>query len=72
MKKLVPDIHIIGGKGDNAQGVEKEVGDGDLIEVGKLKFSVLHTPCHTAGHVTFVLDSAEPKCCVSSHPQANL
>jgi len=43
--------------------VREQVGDGDSIEVGKLNFSVLFTPCHTPGHVTFVLDSAKPKCC---------
>ena len=46
---------IYGGVGDNAQGVTKEVGDGDVIEIGKLKVHVIATPCHTPGHVCYVV-----------------
>ncbi len=30
-----------------------ELADGQVIEVGALRFEVLHTPGHTPGHVTF-------------------
>jgi glyoxylase-like metal-dependent hydrolase (beta-lactamase superfamily II) len=30
-----------------------ELGDGDELEVGTLRFKVLHTPGHTPGHVCF-------------------
>lgn len=34
---LCPGIEVVGGKGDNAAAVSREVGDGDIVEVGKLK-----------------------------------
>ena len=51
--KLFPGISVFGGKGDKAKAVTKEVADGDAIELGNLKVSVLFTPCHTPGHVCY-------------------
>lgn len=34
------------------------IKDGDLVEIGELKFSVLHTPGHTQGSVCFYTDGA--------------
>eukprot|EP00961_Rhodomonas_salina_P195628 2641168-Rhodomonas_salina.1 len=64
MAKSIPGIAIIGGKGDNAQAVTKEVGEGDVIKIGTIDVQVLYTPCHTPGHVTFVADAKDgtPKC----------
>eukprot|EP00038_Savillea_parva_P027504 m.59955 g.59955 ORF g.59955 m.59955 type:complete len:243 (+) comp7926_c0_seq1:330-1058(+) len=53
MAKLIPGLTIYGGRGDGAEGVTHEVGEGDTIDVGKLKVSVMETPCHTVGHVTY-------------------
>lgn len=39
------------------------VEDGDSIEVGDLKFAVLHTPGHSAGHVCFHEDSTNVLFC---------
>ena len=45
---------IFGGKGDGAAGVDTEVWDNDTIDIGtNVKVSVLATPCHTPGHVSF-------------------
>lgn len=33
-----------------------QVGEGDVISVGQLQVRVLETPCHTPGHVCFVID----------------
>jgi glyoxylase-like metal-dependent hydrolase (beta-lactamase superfamily II) len=35
--------------------VDKEVGDGDKVDVGRLQLEVLDTPGHCAGHACFVL-----------------
>jgi glyoxylase-like metal-dependent hydrolase (beta-lactamase superfamily II) len=32
---------------------DMELGDGDELAVGELRFQVLHTPGHTPGHVCF-------------------
>lgn len=36
--------------------VDLRVGDGDVIEAGRLKIEVLHTPGHTPGSVCFYVD----------------
>ena len=53
MAKLVPNLTIIGGVHDNIPGVTIPVKDGDEFSVGELRVRVLHTPCHTTGHVLY-------------------
>ena len=64
MKRLVPNLEVVGGKGDRAQAVMREVGDGDTVLVGSLEVKVLYTPCHTAGHVCYYLEPKDGRCCV--------
>jgi len=61
-KKLMPELTIYAGKGDNAEAAMVEVGDGDSVQVGVLEFQVLQTPCHTVGHVCYYLQTADAKC----------
>lgn len=35
--RLLPHVRIFGGRGDAAEAVTDEVGQGDVIEVGQLK-----------------------------------
>ena len=56
MRELIPSIEVIGGLGDNAAAVTREVTEGDSIQVGHISVSVLSTPCHTAGHVCFFVE----------------
>ena len=49
IKDLVPGIKIFGGRGDDAEAVDEEVGQGDSFTVGELQVDVLFTPCHTPG-----------------------
>jgi len=49
--QLIPGIEIIGGVNDRAEGVTKEVDEGDKIDVGGLSVDVISTPCHTPGQV---------------------
>lgn len=56
-------LEIYGGKGDNCPSASVEVGDGDVIGLGAITFSVLHTPGHTAGHVCYVASmEGQPDC----------
>ena len=57
MRELVPGIEVVGGLGDDAAAVTREVAEGDRVHVGRLSVSVLSTPCHTAGHVCFYVES---------------
>eukprot|EP00035_Acanthoeca_spectabilis_P003624 m.94411 g.94411 ORF g.94411 m.94411 type:complete len:172 (+) comp12246_c0_seq1:329-844(+) len=54
--KIIAGLEIFGGRGDGAEGVTKEVGNGDVVDVGKLKISVIETPCHTVGHVCYYVN----------------
>eukprot|EP00036_Acanthoecidae_sp_10tr_P011855 CAMPEP_0182928322 /NCGR_PEP_ID=MMETSP0105_2-20130417/15529_1 /TAXON_ID=81532 ORGANISM="Acanthoeca-like sp., Strain 10tr" /NCGR_SAMPLE_ID=MMETSP0105_2 /ASSEMBLY_ACC=CAM_ASM_000205 /LENGTH=266 /DNA_ID=CAMNT_0025066323 /DNA_START=118 /DNA_END=915 /DNA_ORIENTATION=- len=56
MAGLVKGLEIYGGRGDDAEAVTHEVGDGDVISVGKLRIAVLETPCHTKGHVCYYVN----------------
>lgn len=42
---------LFGLRGHASPAPSQELHDGDEIEVGKLRFEVLHTPGHTPGHV---------------------
>ena len=56
--KLIPGIEIIGGVGDNIPAVTREVKEGDIISIGSLSVHTVETPCHTPGHVCFILAGA--------------
>eukprot|EP01134_Creolimax_fragrantissima_P003353 CFRG3353T1 len=53
MSKTFPNAVIVGGKGDRAEAVTKEVWQGDELTIGTCKIKVISTPCHTAGHVCY-------------------
>ncbi len=44
---------LFGLQADPSPPPDLELHDGDELEVGKLRFQVLHTPGHTPGHVCF-------------------
>ena len=59
MKALVPNIVVVGGATDKCQGMTKAVNDGDTLQVGSgLTVHCLHTPCHTTGHMCYVLSAS--------------
>jgi sulfur dioxygenase len=47
---------VVSTKG-GAQGADREVGHGDTIEFGSRKLTVLETPGHTQGCVSYVIDN---------------
>lgn len=56
LSELLPNVPIIGGKGDSAAAVTREVGEGDSVIVGNLKIQTIETPFHTTGHVCFFVE----------------
>ena len=51
-----PGLAVYGGRGDAVAACTREVWDGDEIALGASTIRVLSTPCHTQGHVCFVVD----------------
>jgi hydroxyacylglutathione hydrolase len=52
-------IAVIGGAGEGGRipAATRLVNDGDTVEVGGMRFTVLSTPCHTRGHVCYFTDA---------------
>ncbi len=47
-------VTVVGGEADPVPAVTKKVKHGDTFQIGTgLNVSVIHTPCHTRGHVLF-------------------
>eukprot|EP00938_MAST-03A_sp_MAST-3A-sp1_P003447 g3447.t1 len=59
--KRVPSISAVyGGKNDKVPECTKEVEEGDTFNIGKnLSVSVMYTPCHTPGHVCYVVKASD-------------
>lgn len=50
------DVEVYGHAMDKCHGTTREVKDGDVVRVGaRLRFLVIHVPCHTLGHVVYAL-----------------
>lgn len=60
VKEAFPDIKIIATGYESIQYANQEVRDGDSIILGSLKIDVIHTPCHTKGHVVYYVSSNGP------------
>mmetsp|Transcript_16779 Transcript_16779/g.28322 ORF Transcript_16779/g.28322 Transcript_16779/m.28322 type:complete len:540 (+) Transcript_16779:297-1916(+) len=60
LKDAFPDVVVVGGKNDKCLGMTKAVGDGDRISIGNTQVQVVETPCHTKGHVVFVVYGPVP------------
>jgi len=59
LKALVPGVQIVSFAEERSPGTTQLVENGDVIEVGSLRFKVVATPCHTVGHICFYLDCSE-------------
>lgn len=51
-------VPVIGGQGDGVEAATREVAHGDVVHIGTLAVEVLHTPCHTRGHVLYHVQDA--------------
>ena len=57
LKKRCSSIEVVyGGKNDGVAGCTKELSDGDTFALGNSTVQVLSTPCHTAGHICYLVD----------------
>lgn len=55
-----PRIRVFGGKYDNVDRCTDSLDEGDNgCVVGSMHFEILHTPCHTAGSIMFLLRGVE-------------
>jgi hydroxyacylglutathione hydrolase len=64
MAKEFPDIKIYGGEKDQVKACTDPVSDGDIFKVGGMIIECMHTPCHTKGHICYIVtadDSEESK-----------
>jgi glyoxylase-like metal-dependent hydrolase (beta-lactamase superfamily II) len=56
------DIEVWGHAGDRSlfpRSVDRELSDGDVIEVGDLEVEVIHVPGHTEGSLLYLVQGAE-------------
>lgn len=65
----LPGLPVLGGAAEELAipAATRLVADGEVVELAGLRFTCLHTPCHTKGHVCYVLaaaDSGLPHDCV--------
>lgn len=54
--KRYPGLEVYGGD-DRIPALSKKVAHGNKFHVGKLEVEALFTPCHTSGHVCFLISS---------------
>jgi hydroxyacylglutathione hydrolase len=55
VKEAFPGAEIMGPTYEKIRHMSKGVSEGDSIILGSLKIDVLHTPCHTKGHVVYLV-----------------
>ncbi len=56
MSQLVKGLTVYGGD-DRIDALNKKVSHGDQFSVGGLNVRCLFTPCHTAGHICYFVES---------------
>lgn len=67
IKRAFPGVRIIGTGYEQIPGATESVREGDTVDFGNLLISVLHTPCHTKGHVCYFVTSTVPDDAVSGN-----
>jgi len=56
-KAAFPSIEVIGTKYEALPALDRSVGEGESFTLGKSTVSVWYVPCHTAGHIAFLVTS---------------
>jgi hydroxyacylglutathione hydrolase len=51
-----PDAQVLGHEAEQVEGRTGVIAPGDTLEAGGLRIEALHTPGHTAGMLSFVID----------------
>ena len=59
LKAKFPDARVVGPKKEAARipGLDLQVAEGDVVNVGTIDLSVFDTPGHTAGHIAYYIGS---------------
>ncbi|KAL8274597.1 hypothetical protein Esti_001500 [Eimeria stiedai] len=57
IKKLIPEIEVVGSAYEETPGKTKAVTEGDTFLLGDLLVKALHAPCHTSGHMLYYMES---------------
>lgn len=55
-KRAFPDLEIIGTQYEHIPALTKGVGEDSQFNLGDSLIKVMYVPCHTAGHVAFLVD----------------
>mmetsp|Transcript_14631 Transcript_14631/g.24373 ORF Transcript_14631/g.24373 Transcript_14631/m.24373 type:complete len:273 (-) Transcript_14631:409-1227(-) len=53
LKKLLPRVEIIGG--DPVEACTRQVRDAEVLRLGECEVRCVHTPSHTAGHMSYLV-----------------
>mmetsp|Transcript_49122 Transcript_49122/g.96851 ORF Transcript_49122/g.96851 Transcript_49122/m.96851 type:complete len:273 (+) Transcript_49122:195-1013(+) len=59
MLELIPDLEIVGGKLEQVTACNRFVEDGEELAFHSIKVKALLAPCHTSGHVLFLVSAAK-------------
>jgi glyoxylase-like metal-dependent hydrolase (beta-lactamase superfamily II) len=51
-----PEAKVLGHEAEEVEGRTATIAPGDVVEAGGLRIEALHTPGHTAGMLSFVID----------------
>ena len=54
-RSAFPTLEVVAGGYEEIPAVTRMVTDGEVVELGNLEVRALHTPCHTRGHVCFLV-----------------
>ncbi|AFZ80308.1 hydroxyacylglutathione hydrolase, putative [Theileria equi strain WA] len=57
IKKLIPEIEIVGSAYEQIPAVTKSVQDGDVIPFGSLEIKCIKASCHTIGQIMYFVHS---------------
>ena len=58
MRQHFPKLEVVGGALEEVAGRTRTAADGDELQLGSVAVRVVHTPCHTAGHIVFFCSHA--------------
>lgn len=58
MAKAYPGVKVVGGADDGAKiaAMTHAAADGEVMSMAELRVTALSTPCHTAGHVCYLVE----------------
>lgn len=58
MKELIPAVEVVAGDA-SSQGMTRHVVDAEKLTVGSLCVTCVHTPSHTSGHMSYLVEAPD-------------